>query len=249
MMANKGAKVSAGDRFGWCRLTRWLGGWRGLAAIGGVLLVLGLAQVIEYWCTSATTAANRALTERNRYLRDQYDALLVEHARLEQLLEMEQVRAAGLRRSIKSLQGELLNEREELLLYRNLVDDDLKAGLHVEQIAMFPDTEQPDGYRFRLVIARFEKSERVTRGEVLLHVVGHGEGGPLRLGLTELGGDIAGLPLALRHLQRLTGRLVFPMAFEPAQVELTIVPDEGETVVETYPWQQILGGWHEPNNS
>ena len=220
-------------------------------AILGIAVLTGAAAWGASWWLMGQD--RQSLAEESARMRTERDSLLrargtLEEERrqlsrrvaiLERTRQVESEAYARVDKELAELQDQLLELKEEVAFYKGIVSDET-AGITV-RIQTF--VVEPDGgsqeYRFRLVLTRGIRSDKVATGAVTLAVDGERDGKRVRLSLDELTPfPVAPLAFSFKHFQRLVGRLRLPPRFVPKRVILRIDAerDGSRPLRETFQW-------------
>ncbi len=217
-----------------------------LAALLAVAAYLGS----EYGRVDAAADISRTTAERNA-LRQRVDTLSRENADLrektailERAAQVESQAYTHVNKDLRDLQDQILDLKEELAFYRGIVTTSGKTrGLAIQSFKLEPNGKGGE-YRYKLVLTRAMKNDKVTRGLVSLTVSGEQGGSPRELTLSDLTGQgQAELKLNFRYFQRLEGQLALPKGFVPHRilVSVTTTGKKRSRVEKTYDWLRLAG--------
>src|SRR5690606_19552974 len=198
----------------------------------------------RYW-------AGYSLLESRRALETSEAALAAERAAASELerelailrtsREVDRETYAQVEATLARLETTIKEQEEELAFYRGIVSpQDGHAGLRVQSLEILPgDLERR--YLLRLVLVQAIVHNRRVSGVVKLRVAGRVGGEPASFALEELSADEAGpaeLAYEFRYFQPLEQELVLPVGFEPASVEVEVLPGEprGERIAQSFAW-------------
>lgn len=162
---------------------------------------------------------------------------------LERASEVDRHAYAEVDQTLKSLQDELLELREEVAFYRGIVGPaDISKGLHIQSF-MVRRGAGANTYHYRLIMTQYGKNTRAVRGVTKLSVVGVQDGRQLELDLKAL--DPRRRPymkFRFKYFQELTGDLKLPDGFLPLRVKLRTVPQgKGIGAAEkVYNWAEVI---------
>lgn len=219
-----------------------------------VLIVAVLAGVVasgtSWWLMdqdqqSLAALSARMRTERDSLLRargaleEERRQLLRRVAVLERTRQVESEAYARVDKKLAELQDQLLELKEEVAFYKGIVSDDTAgATVRIQHFVVEPDGGAQE-YRFRLVLTRGIRSDKVASGAVALAVDGERDGERVRLSLGELTPfPVAPLAFSFKHFQRLGGRLRLPPRFVPKRVILRVDAERNGSrpLRETFQW-------------
>ncbi len=166
----------------------------------------------------ALASENEKLERSNAVLLRDKQQLERRVAVLERSAQVEAQAYAQVDEHLESLQDEILTLKEEVAFYRGIVSDDSRSGVRIQRFLVESEGKQQD-YRFRLVLTRGIRNDKVAQGSVTLSVDGDYGGRRKRFELKDLSPLKAGvLEFSFKHFQRLEGRLHLPESFVPRQV-------------------------------
>jgi len=214
------------------------------------LLAVNLLAAVGYiaYATGRDTLAGEYAATR-----DERDRLRVDIRVLEQANEALRARAAVLERTeqiqrraygdvdekLKVLQDEILALKEELAFYRGIaVTANKERALDVRSFEIKPDGGER-AYRYRLVLTRVTKSDKVISGAVILSVFGEQGGRQKTYSVVDLSGSSASeLTYRLKYFQRLEGRITLPEGFVPQRVDVQVnAAQKGQAAIDkTFYW-------------
>ncbi|MDH5180420.1 MAG: hypothetical protein OEY07_12185, partial [Gammaproteobacteria bacterium] len=172
-------------------------------------------------------------------LEDQIDILREEKANLERASQIEKQAYAELNSTLKVLQAELLELKEELAFYRGIVSPrDASEGLRLQRFQVEPNG-QTRGFRSKVVLTQVLKNDRVAKGLVRISVEGlvEGQGKTLTLkDITEK--QIKELKFNFKYFQNLEEDLVLPEGFTPVRATIQVIPSKGKSnmIEKTIDW-------------
>ncbi len=193
--------------------------------------------------TALTAQAERdALRRAKLALEEERLALARRVAILERARQVEAEAYARVDQQMTDLQDQILALKEEVTFYRGIVSEEAGNGDVRIQRFVVEREGTPQDYRFRLVLTRGMRSDKVVTGAVSLSVDGDRDGERVRLGLEELRPfPVAPLEYRFKHFQRLEGRLRLPERFVPKRVVVQVDGSSEGTkpVRETFQWPSM----------
>ncbi len=222
------------------RLVRWL--------VVVLLLALPVAFFVGGWLRAEGLAD--AVAER-----DSLRAQLDERTRaLDQLQQRQAVLESGerlghqaneqSRQSIKMMEKQVFKLQQELAFYRGvLAPDSRREGLRIRAFELH-GTDQPQRFRFRLMLSRVGKDDQPIKGTLRVRVIGRQDGKEASLELAALSSEMAqqGVVFSFKHFQAIpeAGRfaeLELPEGFSPRQVKVRAQVDGQQKPLErTFEW-------------
>lgn len=229
--------------------------WRTAARFVVLLLVIGTTGWLVYqWSLHGSLDTVTQLTaERNELqssvlqLRQRVEELRARVAVLERGSQIDRLAYKDVEQSLRKIQDERLDLVEELAFYRNILTHKEKvSGLRIHGLRLIPEAAQGEGleFRYKLVLTRIGKSDKVTEGTIRLTVSGMENDEDTRLGLAALSGrSVDAVKFRLSNYQRLEGHITLPPGFKPRQVSVTVAASgkDGAKVERTFDWPSLVG--------
>ncbi len=191
----------------------------------------------------AATRERQALLETIAGLEARNSELSARIAILEQASEVDRHAYAEVDQTLKSLQDELLELREEVAFYRGIVGPaDISKGLHIQSF-MVKRGAGANTYHYRLIMTQYGKNTRPMKGVARMSVAGVLDGRQVEYDLKAL--DPRKRPymkFRFKYFQELTGDLELPEGFLPLRVILKTVPQgKGARATEkVYNWAEVI---------
>lgn len=175
----------------------------------------------------------------NARVEDENAVLTERLAAVERLYTLERNANSELVDSLRSVQGEVLELKEDRAFYRGLVvSSATEKGLGIASFDVVSGENEHD-YTFRIVLTQNLKGAKVVAGSVDLSVAGEHQGQPKTIVYAELQGAQP-RPISFRftHFQKIEGRLTLPQGFVPHQVDVNVVAegDGKKKVKKTFEW-------------
>jgi len=193
--------------------------------------------------SQAAAEQHEALQTKLVELSRENDELLGQNAILVQAAEIDRKAYAEVDDSLKDLQNEVLELKQEVDFYRGIVSPEEGEGLRIQEFSMNRNG-MTKSYRYKLVLSQFVKQRFLVKGYVQLTI--HGMRGTQQKALelkdlSESGKN--SVAFRFKYFQELDGDIVLPDDFEPLRVELVAVPDSrgATTVRKVFSWPQLLG--------
>ncbi len=218
-----------------------------LLALVAVVLYLGGWALFEYGRYSAGFDGIESRDERNVLLKqideleDQISDLRKEKAGLERAQQIERKAYDDLDTTLKVLQSEILELKEEVAFYRGIISPrDAAQGLYLQTFKVEANGS-PRGFRYKVILTQVFQNERLARGVVRLSIEGLMNQQPKVFNLAELTEKhVKELEYRFKYFQNMEGDLQLPVGFKPKRVILSVMPaghsaDEG-TIEKTYDW-------------
>lgn len=146
--------------------------------------------------------------------------------------------------SIKTLQDEILELKEQVTFYRGIVSPkETAGGLYITSLKINTIDNQ-NSYRLKLVLTQLKNNQRMVRGNASLAIDGIINGEQKHLDLTDLIGDKSiDLKLHFKYFQTIEADIVFPDGFVPSSVQVDINPIAKGTsrIKKSFDWTDIVG--------
>lgn len=216
-----------------------------------VLLVMVLAgwSLYEYGRLHAGYDRVEADKEQDRLveviagLEHKNSELSARLAILQQASEVDQLAYAEVNQTLKALQDEMLELREEVAFYRGIVGPaDISKGLQIQSF-MVKRNGTSNTYRYRLILTQYGKNTRFVRGVAKMTVSGVLEGRKKQFTLQEIDNrQQPYMKFRFKYFQELNGDMELPEGFVPLRVVLKTMPQgKGAKVTEkTFNWAEVI---------
>lgn len=222
--------------------------WRSRIVSGLLVLVLILAAwaLFEYGRFSAGFDSFKAHDEESMLLKrvdsmqDQIDSLREEKAVLERDAQIKHKAYGELDTTLKVLQGEILELKEELAFYRGIVSPrDAAQGLHLQRFKIEPNGK-PRGFRYKVILTQVLKEDRTARGYLLLAFEGLLKNEVKVLSLQDVSEKhIKEEDFRFRYFQNIEGDVQLPPGFKPQRVTIKVVSrnrSRKDPLEKTFDW-------------
>lgn len=175
------------------------------------------------------------LQEDNRDLRTRA-------AMLQQGSKIDRYAYRDVSKSLKGLQDEIYELKEEVAFYRTILEPAQAAkGLRVQSLRLAREGVT-NHYRYRLVLTQVITEVKSVQGDVEMTVYGDKGGAPTQLSLKDLtDGEADRLHFGFKYFQKLQGELVLPDGFTPHRVVLRVAPKgkAADAVERTFEWKEV----------
>jgi hypothetical protein len=175
------------------------------------------------------------IDQENTELREQ-------NAVLRQAAEIDKKAYNDVNGSLKRLQNEILELKEQVAFYRGIVSPTQTAsGLNIASFKV-NKLGTNNGYHFKLVLTQVKKNNRLIRGRANILVDGLHNGEPKQLNVAKLMGNKSpNLPLQFKYFQTIEGDVVLPDGFTPSSVLVDLQPSgRGQNdIQQTFNWMDI----------
>lgn len=213
-----------------------------IAALG-----IGGWSLFEYGRYRAGYDQNAARIERadlqaaKRRLAAQVEDLKEQKVVLERTSQIDRQSYTDLQSTLKNLQNEILELKEELAFYRGIVSPrDTAPGLRLQSFRIDPSGPKRH-YRYTVVLTQVLKNDRVTRGNVRMQIDGMLNGRQKTLSLAEVSEkQIKELDYKFKYFQNIEGEIVLPKGFAPQRVTVQVLPhgtrQDKDKIEATFDW-------------
>ena len=200
----------------------------GLALLAAVLLAWGIFSLGQ----QSAGLDNEALQAERKRLQSELaeaeadnDRLRERVAVLERAAQIDRQAYGEVERSLKQVQDEMLELKEEVAFYRGIVSPaETASGLSVTRFNLFGMGE-PGVYRFKLVLSQLRSNSRLVKGHATFVIDGVQRGQQKQLSLKQVsGGTQDRLKLRFKYFQNIEGDIVLPEDFLPSRVIIEVVP-------------------------
>lgn len=214
-----------------------------------VVFALGVTVYLAYANGRATSAMQyvSASTERDRLLAEleqlesQGRGLRERIAVLERTGQVERKAYADVDVHLKDLEDEIFDLKEEVAFYRDIVSAQRNRGLNIQSLDILPVGSGKD-YRYRLVLTKDMRNDKVVTGKVNLSLEGQYDGKSKRLAFSELlGEESSDIEFQFRYFQKLEGQFSLPEGFFPRSVLVEVVAggkSKKRTAERQFNWPQ-----------
>ena len=177
---------------------------------------------------------------------DQENTVLREEkAVLEQSAQIDKKAYNDVNGSIKRLQKEILELKEQVAFYRGIVSPtQTAAGLNITSFKL-NKLGADSGYHFKLVLTQVKQNNRIIRGKASILIDGLHEGEPKQINVSKLmGNSKPDLNLRFKYFQTIEGDMVLPEGFIPSSVSVDLKPSgRGQnSISQTFNWLDITSG-------
>jgi hypothetical protein len=175
------------------------------------------------------------IDKENRELREQ-------NAVLEQSKQIDKNAYNDVNGTLKRLQDEILELKEQVAFYRGIVSPTQAAsGLNIARFQLNKlDTDA--GYHFKLVLTQVKKNNSLIRGRANILIDGLQDGEPKQLNVSKLMGNSSPiLRLQFKYFQTIEGDMVLPNGFTPSSILVDIRPSGRghKDIKQTFNWMDI----------
>jgi hypothetical protein len=225
--------------------------WRHRAKIASVAVVLVLAGwgIFKYGQSSAgfdndsLHQSHELLQELVQQEKQTNQNLREQIAILQRASQVDKQAYAGVEASLKQVQDEMLELKEEVAFYRGIVAPaETESGLNIADFKLTSIGDE-QVFRFKLVLTQLKSNVRVVKGYAEVVFEGVKDGAQVQLSLKQLtGGALDKIKLRFKYFQNQEGEVVLPAGFLPSRVLVEVVPSvKGMTrLKKTFDWSDIV---------
>ncbi|MFP4611538.1 MAG: DUF6776 family protein [Thiohalophilus sp.] len=218
---------------------------RALWLLMALLMLAGGYTLFDYgrylagYDSDEASRVKKELLQVKKRLEGEIDVLRQEKAQLQRARQIERQAYEDLDSTIKNLQSEILELKEELAFYRGIVSPrEASTGLQLQKFGLEP--HGPNGrFRYRVVLTQVLGNDRLARGRVQLELEGIQEGESRSLTLKDVTEDSANeLRYRFKYFQKLEGDIRLPENFSLLRATLRILPrgSERNSIEKTIDW-------------
>lgn len=210
-----------------------------------ILLLVGGYTLFDYGRFLAGFDSDEAgrvrqeLLKTKKQLEGEIDTLRQEKALLERARQIERQAYDELDATLKVLQAEILELKEELAFYRGIVSPrEASTGLQLQKFSLEPNGPGRS-YHFKVVLTQVLKNDSLASGRVQLQFDGIDSGGPRSLSLREVTeNSVKELNYRFKYFQNLEGDIELPEAFTLLRATVKILPRgyENDSIERTIDW-------------
>jgi len=169
--------------------------------------------------------------------------LSAQNAIIQQASEVDRHAYTEVDKTLKTLQDEILEMKEEVKFYRGIVGPaDVTSGLQIQSF-MARQNDQANAYQFRLIMVQYGRQTRSVRGIVRMTMVGIQDGVQKSLVLSDVDDqNRAQLKFRFKYFLELNGNIVMPDGFVPLQIVLKIVPQGkgAKSTEKIFNWSDVI---------
>ncbi|MCK4865353.1 MAG: hypothetical protein KAT06_07960 [Gammaproteobacteria bacterium] len=181
----------------------------------------------------------KGLLDTQAHLEKRIEGLREDKAVLQRAAQIERKAYNELDTTLKVLQAEILEHKEELAFYRGIVSPkDSSSGLYLQNFLLTQNGETRS-YRYKVVLTQVLKNSRLISGKVKLQFDGLLEGESKILKLKEVTTKkTKDLNYRFKYFQNVEGVVEFPKGFSLLRVKVQILPRgrQRDMIEKTIEW-------------
>lgn len=210
----------------------------GCAVLG---YAVGLAQ--GGFRFSSVMQSRNSLVEELDSLREDFQGAQQRLVTLERGHQIDEQALSQARRSIASLEREIISLKADLTFYRNIMaPTEVSEGLQVDRLTL-SSMREPRQFGFKLVLTQVGDNSSYIGGVVAVNVIGLRDGVKEVIALRDLSDDIVdlGVKFRFRYFQDFEGYLTVPESFEPVEVQVVAQAQgrKSSQAERTFEWAQL----------
>ncbi len=210
-----------------------------LALIAGGWTLFDYGRYLAGYDSQAAETEISNLLEVQAELEKQIEKLREDKALLQRAAQIERKAYNELDTTLKVLQAEVLEHKEELAFYRGIVSPkDSSSGLYLQNFFLSQNGDTPT-YRYKVVLTQVLKNSRLVNGKVKLQFDGLLNGEPKVLSLKDVTAKkITALNYRFKYFQNIEGIVEFPEGFSLLRVKVQILPRgrQRDMIEKTIKW-------------
>lgn len=206
--------------------------WRKFFLIISMMLAIAVAGAAGYFYADFSHLGGVGLSQSEQpeqkhleqdmlRLEQENDQLRGELAMLDRSNVMDQRTNEEIQGTIASLHERIAQLEQDVIFYRNVMDDDTEdTGLIIGQLDV-EKTVAPNRYRYKLVLGQQDSSnDNYLNGHVNVNLVGTRDGQEVAIPLKELSEneDQTDIKLRFKYFQNIEGELEIPEGFNPDHI-------------------------------
>ena len=221
--------------------------------LGVFALVIAAWSAFDYGRYSAKFDSAEARKSEDGFveIRDalstEIETLREEKAILKRAAQIERQAYNELDTTLKALQSEILELKEELAFYRGIVSPrDASRGLRLQKFT-FVENGNSRSFRYKIVLSQVLKNDRVAYGKMQLAFEGLNNGQPKVLTLREVTDKrVKELNYKFKYFQNIDGNVEIPKGFIASRIILRIFPrgKKQDMIEKTFDWPKKENDTH-----
>jgi hypothetical protein len=180
--------------------------------------------------------AQSNLRNRIQTLESENQGLRESLARSERSLQMNETAYQELDKALKQSAKDIVNLREEISFYRNILSPENKQpGVRIQSLHI-NGTDKPSTYNYKLVVIQALKHDSQVRGKAAFEIIGLHQGKNSVLEFPD--SKSRTIVVNFKYFQNIEGQFDLPPAFEPSRIKVTVQTygSEGKILEREYPW-------------
>ncbi len=182
------------------------------------------------------------LRERIEGLLGENSELRGQNAILTQAAEIDRQAYAEVDESLKGLQNEILELKQEVDFYRGIVSPSGGDGLRVQEFSI-SRTGESQNYRYTLVVSQFANKQRLIKGYVKVTIYGMQDMEQKQLEFKDVSSSgHNSIAFRFRFFQKFEGDIKLPENFEPLRIEVTAISQSKgvKDIEKVFNWPELV---------
>lgn len=175
---------------------------------------------------STVQAKHQQVLVDNQRLQQQNTRLSTALTGYDQQVATQKAMSAELEQRLKDLQDQIIDLSRELTFYQNITQGNSSSELQVREFELSKDGNNPDAYRYRLVVTQGKNIKEAIQGQIALAIIA---GDDRR--------EIARHDLNLRYVQVVEGQLSLSADMQPEKVAVRLSDGNTELASREFDWQ------------
>lgn len=206
------------------------------------LIALLLAAALAFWLYKYQTTGelsqqveqlseqNQDLTTTNQRITTELNTLKQQWRDQQQATAIQQSTEQTLQQQLETLQNDVIELNQALDFYQNIVQGSQSTKLQIRDLFIYQDSDQPQHYRYRLVITQGKKIRSAITGEVELKLTASQNDKAISI-------DMGQHALKLRHVQVLEGQIELDKEIIPKTVHVTLKQKKKSAISKDIDWK------------
>lgn len=218
---------------------------RALWALAGLLMLAGGYTLFDYgrylagYDSEEASRVKKELLQVKKQLEGEIETLRQDKALLQRARQIERQAYDDLDGTIRNLQSEILELKEELAFYRGIVSPrEASTGLQLQKFSLEPGGSERR-LRYRVVLTQVLGNDRLASGRVQLELDGLQQSESRSLTLKDVTeNSVNELNYRFKYFQKLEGDIRLPDNFSLLRATLRILPGgrERDSIEKTIDW-------------
>lgn len=207
-----------------------------VAIIAGGFLIYDYGRSRADFDFASLENEREVMHEQLEKLTNDIDSLQQKLAASKRGSEIKQQAYSEVDNSLRDLQAEILELKEEVAFYRSIVAPrESSRGLRIQRFKITP-AAQDRTYRYKLVLTQVIKNSRITRGNIQMLIEGVQDGKQRSIKLSDASiGKEKKLSFKFKYFQSFEGDLIIPKGFVPSRVNIKVTSNR-VTLDKTFGW-------------
>lgn len=175
---------------------------------------------------STLQAKHQQVLVDNQRLQQQNTRLSTALTGYDQQVATQKAMSAELEQRLKDLQDQVIDLSQELTFYQNITQGNSSSELQVREFELRKEGNDPDAYRYRLVVTQGKNIKEAIQGQITLAIIAGDDNR-----------EIARHDLNLRYVQVVEGQLSLSADMQPEKVAVRLSDGNTELASREFDWQ------------